>query len=179
MKQGISYFKERMEREGRLDEFELKKREMTEEFPDHHHLKIEQLAAKALGYIGRREEVRLSGELPPKAGMPWDEIMASLPAKVADTVETQWIAAHPAMSRKSRGKLKDGSVVVTTVDIADAPSRVAVNALLGWVDRPEKFHEMLLQETRKRLDEGGEEEELRDVSLKEVERLLKEFRASE
>lgn len=178
MKSGITLFKERLAREGRLEAFEAKKRELTAEHEGDgtHHLKIEQLAAKALGYESPAAELALCGENP-KAALSWDAIMARLPAKADDTTETQWIAAHPAMSRQLRAGDKDSPVVVTTKDIADAPSRTAVNDLLGWMERPTKFLEMRFQEARKRLDEKGSEEESVDVSLGEVERLLKEFRS--
>lgn len=48
-----------------------------------------------------------------------------------------WIAAHPAMGRLKRNG--GDRVQLTVSDLEGAPSRIAVNELQSFVNRPEKF----------------------------------------
>jgi hypothetical protein len=105
-----------------------------------------------------------------------------LPSSVDPAVEVAWVRCHPAMLRKQLQKDSTQQVRITVDDILAAPhglppSRGAVSWLVGWVNRPEKFQEMMLTEHRKAKyvgEEGQEEAEAsNDVSLHEVRELLK------
>ena len=53
-----------------------------------------------------------------------------------------WIAAHPAMGRLKRDGGERVQLIVS--DLEGAPSRIAVNELQSFVNRPEKFIERIL-----------------------------------
>lgn len=104
-----------------------------------------------------------------------------LPPTAMPAMELEWVASHPAMLRYDMQRDKTMPVMVTREDILRAPngqppSRRAVNRLVHWVNRPNKFHEMLLTEDKKatHVREEGQSavEAERDVSLHEIRELL-------
>ena len=99
-------------------------------------------------------------------------------------IEMQWVAAHPAMSRKDRSE-EDKRIIINREDILNAPhgqapSRRAVQSLQHWSNDPRKFQEILLaeyKEEKKKLSSaatGDTAEEVLD-NLEEAERLLSQY----
>lgn len=107
--------------------------------------------------------------------------IVGLPSTAAPALELEWVASHPAMLRYDMQRDKTAPVMVSRADIIEAPngpppSRRAVNKLVHWVNRPGKFHEMLITEDKKATHVGEDDLEAaeaeRDVSLHEIRELL-------
>jgi hypothetical protein len=65
-----------------------------------------------------------------------------LPRSCSDENLLNWIAAHPAMRRLRRNKGE--RVRLTVSDLKGAPSRIAVNELQCFANKPEKFFDRIL-----------------------------------
>lgn len=109
---------------------------------------------------------------PLRKSATYDEVFNSLPAVANPAIEMEWVGSHPAMSRKTRGKEKDG-VVVTAPDIRTAPSKRAANMLVIWSVKPAEFYKQVLSEHKKKENsESGSRDVERDLGLDEVKRYL-------
>jgi len=110
----------------------------------------------------------------------FEEALRRLPKTASVAEELDWIRSHPAMSRKAR-QVKKTMVVITVDDVltsnGPAPSQSAVHALQNWANRPDEFFKQLLQEHKKKSEEGGTPEVCQD-DLIEAKRLLMEVTSS-
>ena len=120
----------------------------------------------------------------PDAEKGFHSAMRSLPPTGDLDVEMQWVAAHPAMSRRDRSD-DDEKILITRHDIlkaphGPAPSRRAVQSLQHWVNDPREFQRILLaeyKEEKKKLSssaKGDTSEEVLD-DLEEAERILHQY----
>lgn len=82
--------------------------------------------------------------------------LKNLPDTADPEAELRWIRSHPAMTTMDRRRGKrngDAAVLITARDVnkthGTAPSKAAVNALQNWVNRPDKFYEMMMSEQKK------------------------------
>jgi len=82
--------------------------------------------------------------------------LKNLPDTADPEAELRWIRSHPAMTTMDRRRGKkngDAAVLITAKDVnrvhGVAPSKAAVNALQNWVNRPDKFYEMMMSEQKK------------------------------
>jgi hypothetical protein len=111
--------------------------------------------------------------------------MGKLPAVGDLDIEMQWVAAHPAMSRKDRSLEPDARIIINREDILNAPhgpapSRRAVQSLQHWCNDPREFQKILLaeyKEEKKKLSsaaKGDTSEEVID-NLEEAERILAQY----
>lgn len=98
----------------------------------------------------------------------------ALPDTASVAIELDWVRAHPAMTRKARQPDID-CVLILSSDIADAPSKSAVNALQNWANNPGKFFEKLRDETRKAPIASSDSPTASDAddSVREAEELLR------
>jgi len=101
----------------------------------------------------------------------FDAAVASLPPYCDDSVELDWIRAHPAMSRKSRYAALGvhEPIAVTEQDILSpphgrAPSQTAAQALQHWVNTPDKFFDRVLTEQRKRMEDARKSKKTEECS---------------
>jgi hypothetical protein len=108
--------------------------------------------------------------------------LVDLPSTAEPALELEWVGGHPAMLRYDMQRDKTVFVMLAKEDVLASPngpppSRRAVSRLANWVNRPNKFHEMLLGEDKKAKhvgdDSGAQAEADNDVSLSEVRELLK------
>jgi hypothetical protein len=75
----------------------------------------------------------------------FEEKFMQLPANCPVVELLGWIAAHPAMTRRKKGR----DVILRVEDIEDAPSRGAVNQLQSFVNRPDDFFRQILNRLTK------------------------------
>ena len=75
----------------------------------------------------------------------FEEKFMQLPADCPVVELLGWIAAHPAMTRRKKGR----DVILRVEDIEGAPSRGAVNQLQSFVNRPDDFFGQLLNRLTK------------------------------
>lgn len=196
-------FKERMTREKRRDEW-LNMLAKFRESPKEGESFIRS-AMLAMGYGGAARERELAEEwentkhlgniarnikkqkdelIEERAAGNFADAIASLPDKAPIAEELDWIRAHPAMGRKLRQKDPNRLVRITKADVlypghGRAPSKAAVWNLQTWAQRPEKFAEMLLTETRKISSAQKDKEISLDMDLKVVEKMLSEMGGSD
>lgn len=193
-----SLFTERMDREGRLEEFRKRVRERQERYGELFH-KARNAVMKEMGWEGVAKERELAEKAKQerKAGAlrmnikaeqdaireeqrigEFSEAVKTLPDKAPAGDEMDWIRAHPAMGRRSRQG--DGSpVVISAEDVlypshGPAPSKAAVYALQNWANNPQEFYKQLLTEHKKRTEQDGGRSMDSDQDLDEVEALLKQ-----
>ena len=111
--------------------------------------------------------------------------MRGLPAVADPVAEMEWVSGHPAMMRADLLGVKGQRVQIRADDInraphGRAPSRRAVNSLINWVNRPDKFHDQIMGQLKKSGTEHTKEEAEKDVdpSLSEVRKYIEELRKS-
>lgn len=195
-------FYRRMRREGRYEAYNKRVKEIMKEteaageraFYSH----ASRQARKEFGYAGPKGERQLEAQyleqleknrLMEKLKAEREEIreerrvenfesaLRELPDSASSAVEIAWIRAHPAMSRKSRGKASVEPVLISAEDVLSpphgrAPSKAAVHALQYWANHPQKFFEKILDAQRKKDSDEEASEAEADEDLAEVERLL-------
>ncbi len=111
----------------------------------------------------------------------FEQALNDLPPNAPVRVETDWVAAHPAMMRRDRQD-HDRPVIIDVDDVLHAPhgrapSRAAVGKLQHWCNRPAEFHKQLLSEDKKAEGGGGGGAGVEgDVDLAEVKQLLGQMR---
>ena len=117
--------------------------------------------------------------------MTFEEAVATLPPYCDDRDEIDWIRAHPAMARKARHEAMGivDSIVVRTEDILSpphgpAPSQSTAYALQHWVNNPDKFFSMVLQEQKKQLETERKRDENMDVEddLDFIDQMIKDIK---
>lgn len=132
------------------------------------------------------DEDEIGAEQAREAVSELEKTLASiaLPPVASPALELEWVRGHPAMMRKDlKGENDRTPVRLTPEDILQAPhgpppSRSAVNQLVNWANRPDKFNEQLLGVNRKAEYIGTDaaaKEEAEDMSLHEVRELLKQL----
>jgi len=191
-------FEDRMVREGKIADYRKRLKErMTE--GGLWYAKARSETMKEFGYAGPKEERRIHEDwmklqeavqfrevakqvrgidLDERRIERFDEALECLPANASPSDEIAWVRAHPAMARKDQTKDKTQDVKITADDVlyaphGKAPSRAAVNQLIYWANRPQKFYEGLLSEHKKTMDGDKEVSERRaDVGLGEIQEYL-------
>lgn len=155
-------FRRRMEREGRVKEYEAKIKEIQaltgkgfgqSQFP----------AMKHLGYQGPKEERELheawlqeeERKVEEAKFQTFEEALRELPDKAQTNVELDWIATHPAMARRNR-QVDGREIRLTREDVLNppqgkAPSRAAAIELQNWVNQPKKFFEYMMSVRKKEI----------------------------
>jgi hypothetical protein len=117
----------------------------------------------------------------------FEQALFDLPDKADPDVEIEWIASHPAMTKKSRSDNPMFSYKPDYTDImvshGPAPSKQAVNQLSHWANNPKDFIELVtksqIKKSEKRAVEAIDPEGLEDdPSIKEVEKMIKDLRKS-
>lgn len=184
-------FRERMKREGRIEEYERILAEVQDQGKKYGVALWETM--KRMGYTDSDEEnriyriwenaqqERLAGDRDAADRADFDRIFRGLPDKCPTEAELDWIRSHPAMLVKARHVNEDSRVVLRAADLCPghgpAPAKSAVIALQNWANKPAEFFKILLGEQKKKTDSGGGEEAagvVVDTELSEVERMLKE-----
>jgi hypothetical protein len=127
---------------------------------------------------GEVEKRKMISELrAERATMSFETIVTQLPAKAPPAVELDWIRTHPAMTRKERSS-GDKRIILSVDDLfenGDPPSRGAVQQLQHWANHPHDFFKILLSESKKKTDEGGDgDDPVEDPGLSQIERMLQE-----
>ncbi|MEM9354597.1 MAG: hypothetical protein AAGB04_00145 [Pseudomonadota bacterium] len=192
-------FEERMEREGKLQEFYDKANEISEsESMIFVHAKRK--AMRLFGYTDGDNERKLYRErreeeekkaanqrqyIGASSQQRFEEGIADLPSEAADTAEFNWLRNHPALVRGANAKNKTSEVAITLADVYDsvagkAPSRRVVYDLIHWANYPAEFRKMVITAQRKRIESKSgtvEEEDLSggdyEDNLEEVHKVLK------
>lgn len=193
-------FGERLEREGRKQEWFRRIKEIQQE-TGKDWKNSSWVAMREMGYKGpkderareaaRLEEIELAAEERAKKRIEkenaiegevvrcFDEVLCGLPDKASDVENLAWVKAHPAMSRLDRQVDKTKPIIISADELLSpphgpAPSKAAANALQHFANRPGEFYKQILQEQKK---QGGGKEtsapEEQDINLDEVERMLK------
>lgn len=139
------------------------------------YLRIE--ATKNIKPEKREEANKALEELiegPRDTEMDFVSSLDSLPAVAPSQQELEWVRAHPAMMRMARANNPKANVVISSKDVwqsphGPAPSRSAVNQLIYFANRPDKFYEQLMGEQKKvlgKVDEAEKDKEIeRDPTL--------------
>jgi len=179
--------------EGQRKQGEWRKimKRLAAENPDLSNAQAATRARKELGYEGAaRERVHYHNWLKKKAGnetrlegkrreakVTWEFALSQLPDKSDPVKDIKWIQNHPAMSRKSRQK-NEATVLLTAEDIlspphGQAPSRYAATSLQTWVNRPDDFFKIVLNEQKKASKEDDTiKDKAAELSIKEMEDML-------
>ena len=145
----------------------------------------------AMGFEGKEKELELEATAQEGGADPsleereslrnpklaaFEDAVAGLPDRASISVETDWIRAHPAMSRMSRSSDKK-PVILTAADVlrpphGKAPSKSAVRSLQHWANYPARFFEKMATDDKKKQKAEGGEVQVEDVGIEEIRRLL-------
>lgn len=194
-------FRDRMRREGRIDEYNARIEELAvargNKFGERQRASWEVM--REMGYQGPKEERRLADRHNQEQGAIVEEMhmfeslnnlhesitlkMPHLPASAPPAKEMDWVGGHPALNRLDFQRDKTKNIVITIDDVMNAPhgpapSRRAVNMLINWANRPNEFHKQLLAEHKKAAaaaEDPAVEEQRRDITLKEVRDILEQI----
>jgi hypothetical protein len=187
---GRQLFVARLRREGRYPEWSARLKQLHQETGKSYLLIMDQVMQE-MGYVSCADEkarVKQFEASVQETGLQADltflEVFNRLPRKAPRQIELDWVAAHPLMSEFDRrndpsvhikvlGKhllaVEDGGVC----EHGECKSQVAANELQHWCNHTGEFYKRRLSDSPKRTEEtakGGVEE---DLTLAEVERLLK------
>lgn len=195
----IKLFKERLAREGRLDDYQRRFEELRDAHPLYTGDHWDRMAAcryassicrDEFGFLGKgeyaasqnyRDMLYLDQQAQKTARYQktyrankkmekYNDAFSSLPMTAEPSKELDWVAAHPAMGRLSRGEVDEESrkVVLKHTDIAKAPSQRAANQLQQWVNDPKEFFKAINSEHKKDrtsvADENSNAEGMDDLS---------------
>ena len=191
-------FGERMKREGRYKEWMARAKQIAQENGRGLGNSL-WIAMKEFGYEGpktewnkywdwveqerdktQREKEQVKAE---RKDMDWNAAIAELPDSAPTSVEMNWVRAHEAMTRIYRSP-KGESIVITADDLLGAehgpcPSKPAANLLQNYVNRPDKFFDMVMTEHKKKTDGGeGSSEVVEDAGTEDIERMLADLKTS-
>lgn len=173
----IRMFKDRLRAEGTYANYVERVKYFKEQ--GKHERRAELLAASEFGFdavqeIGRyHQEVgqeKFDEEKKKQDAINFEAAVLALSDIPDRARENEWIRAHPAMARKHMSD-DDAPVKLTVADVKGAPNRQAVWSLQNWVNRPEKFFEIMASEDKKRKDETEQESRFYGV-----ESMLTEYR---
>ena len=192
LKSGPKMFRLRViEGQRRQTEWRGHLKALHSEFPDLSQTEIAKRARKAMGYEGfAKERVHYIEWLEKKNGneaqrerrskdkrKTFEYALSQLPDRGDPQEAIRWIQAHPAMSRKARLKTEE-VVLLDAEDILSpphgrAPSRYAATSLQTWVNRPDDFFKIVLNEQKKN---AVKDDTIKDVaaelSIKEMEEMI-------
>jgi len=190
-------FKDRIAREGRLDEFYARLKELKA-LNDVAEVKVNMRvtwlrAAREFGYQGAKEnkiaegmaksleQVIVDRVAPSRAQKEFEESVAELPPAADPNMENEWVTAHPAISRKTRMKDSVERVHITRADLMQArhgkcPSARAANKLQYWANKPDEAFKNLavMMKSASGSDADKEADIIRDPTLDEIEKMLEE-----
>lgn len=172
----LALFRDRLEREGRLEMYQMRQRALRES-----GLQTSQASAAArreFGYKGPKIEreladqainvLRIAATEEPirehtrawhkkKKQKTFEEAFNSFPQTAAIDVDMGWVQSHPAMNRFERQILEKDQdpqpILISVRDLYDAngpaPSKRAINMLQSWVNRPTAFFSKLIDDHKK------------------------------
>ena len=190
-KRAETLFGERMEREGRGQEYRDKVREVMSrtgqrwgqgrweamralgyvDGPTEHALHKEFLESER-GRLIRDEEEEIADE-----AADFEKKLRDLPDAPpgGDAENVAWVRAHPAMLRRARAQ-ENEFVVLRLRDLYNAPSKVAVTMLQWYINNPDDFFKQIMSELKKKADSTGDGQTakggLADAGLDEIHRML-------
>jgi hypothetical protein len=179
-------FQERMERDGRGDEWrETVRSLMASTGKSFGQVRWE--AMKKMGYTDPKLEHQYHADYEKSQRTAaiiadqseFDIAVASLPATAQGSSEMAWILSHPVMLRRAREDDDRTVILLNSHDLDGAPSRKAVTLLQWYLRSPSEMLKQVMSEMKKETTggEAGQKGAQKDEDLDEVRRLLEEVKA--
>jgi len=185
----VYVYYQQVETEGRLDEWRREWELAVQRYPGRSAWFVSGHVSKQMGHDAKWEKRQPSRTRYVEARIAeeernFDDVVGNLPLTASYGDELDWVSTHPkisAMRRSPKKRIILGARDILQPPNGPCPSQRAARLLQQFVDSPGLFWK-LVQEYQKRFGQNDakngrkvvESEEVEDLTLPELERLLKE-----